>query len=82
MLIRTIEIDTEENANVFDKNVATLLFAKLIDNNLKITFRDLALGIGRPLTDKEWDEYFELNPNDLAPINENDAKTFLKNKLA
>jgi len=42
----------------------------------------LALGIGRPLTDKEWDQYFESNPNTSTPLNANDAKTFLKNKLA
>lgn len=82
MIIRTIEIDTEEHAHIFDEYIATLPFAKSIENNVKITSRDLALGIGRPLIDEEWDEYFESNPNTSTPLNANDAKTFLKNKLA
>jgi hypothetical protein len=82
MIIRTIEIDTEEHAHIFDEYIASLSFAKSIENNTKISSRDLALGIGRPLTDAEWDEYFESNPNTSAPLHANDAKTFLKNKLA
>lgn len=82
MIIRTIEIDKEEHAPIFDEYIATLSYAKSIGNNIKITSRDLALGFGRPLTDAEWDQYFESNPNTATPLNANDAKIFLKNKLA
>jgi len=82
MIIRTIEIDTEEHAHIFDEYIASLTFAKPIDNTLKITPKELALGIGRPLSDDEWNQYFENNLNDTLPLNASDAMSFLKKKLA
>jgi len=45
-----------------DKLVANLKFVSKVEP-YKITPSEMALGIGRPLTDAEWDVYFENYPN-------------------
>lgn len=81
MIIRTFEIDTEEHARMLEKHVSKLDFAKLVDDKRKITPYDLAFGIGRSLTDEEWQQYFKDFPNADKPVSAEEAKRLLKEKL-
>jgi hypothetical protein len=80
MIIRTVEIDTEEHARIFDTYVASLNYVKQITDS-RITQRDMAFGIGRPLTDAEWSQYFKDFPNTDKSITADEAKILLKEKL-
>ena len=81
MIIRTFEIDTEEHAKMLEKHALKLDFVKLVDDKRKITPYDLAFGIGRPLTDEEWQQYFKDFPNSDKPVSAEEAKRKLKEKL-
>lgn len=80
MIIRTFEIDTEEHARMLEQHVSKLDFVKLVNEKRRITPYDLAFGIGRPLTDEEWQQYFKDFPNTDKPISAEDAKRQLKEK--
>ncbi len=81
MIIRTFEIDTEEHAQMLVEHVSKLNFVKLVDDKRKITPYDLAFGIGRPLTDEEWKQYFNDYPNTGKSFSAEDARKMLKDKL-
>ena len=62
MIIRTYKVDSEEHLHELDKLVASLKFVETLEP-YPITPSEMALGIGRPLTDEEWNTYFDTYPN-------------------
>jgi hypothetical protein len=62
MIIRTYKVDSEEHLRELDKLVASLNFVETLEP-YRITPSEMALGLGRPLTDDEWNTYFENYPN-------------------
>ena len=81
MIIRSFEIDTEEHALMLEKHVSKLAFVKLVNDQRKITPIELAFGIGRPITNEEWQQYLHDFPNSGNSISADEARKHLKEKL-
>ena len=62
MIIRTYKVDSEEHLKELDDLVARLKYVETLEP-YRITPSEMASGIGRPLTDEEWNTYFENYPN-------------------
>lgn len=64
MIIRTIEIDTEEHAKEFDAIINQLDYVKTSNQFYKITEQDATMGMGRKATDEELFAYFSEDKKD------------------
>ena len=64
MIIRTIEIDTEEHAKEFDAIIDKLGYVKPSSQVYKITDQDAAIGMGRKASNEELFAYFSEDEDD------------------
>lgn len=68
MIIRTLEIDTEEHAKEFDAILTKLDYVKKLNQPYQLTEHDAVMGIGRKATDDELFAYFGEDKSDSELI--------------
>ncbi len=64
MIIRTVEIDTEEHAKEFDDMINKFDYIKTLNQVYKITEQEAALGMGRKASNEELFAYFSEDEDD------------------
>ncbi len=73
MILRTVEIDSEEHAKEFDELVKKLDYVKVAKHAQKFSVQDAALGINRMPNEDELSAFFTEDEDDQILIHSKDV---------